>query len=83
MPTALFIAFWLHGTAGFEAKKMIVSCLIRRAEVCRDYKLHIDFKIVLNQFFIKIDIVTMAAQNKSPLLFRSGLLFCVPYGWWR
>lgn len=33
-----------------EAKKMIVNCLIKRVEVYRDYKLHIDFNIDLEQF---------------------------------
>ena len=29
---------------------MIVNCLIKRGEVCRDYKLRIDFNIDLEQF---------------------------------
>ena len=29
---------------------MIVNCLIKRVEVCRDYKLRIDFNIDLEQF---------------------------------
>ena len=29
---------------------MIVNCLIKRIEVYRDYKLHIDFNIDLEQF---------------------------------
>ncbi len=36
----------MYDTASFEAKKMIVNCLISRVEVCRDYKLHVDFNIV-------------------------------------
>ena len=44
-----------------EAKKMIVSCLIKRVEVYRDYKLHIDFNIDFAQFCEGLDIVTIAA----------------------
>ena len=32
----------MHDTASIEAKKMIVNCLIKRVDVYRDYKLHID-----------------------------------------
>ena len=35
----------MYDSASLEAKKMIVNCLIKRVEVCRDYKLHIDFNI--------------------------------------
>ena len=48
-------------TATIEAKKMIVSCLIKRVEVYRDYKLHIDFNIDFTQFCEGLDIVTIAA----------------------
>lgn len=47
----------MYDTASFEAKKMIVNCLIKRVEVHRDYKLHID----LEQFSLGMDIVTIAA----------------------
>lgn len=40
---------------------MIVNCLIKRVEVYRDYKLHIDFNIDLEQFSFGKDIVTIAA----------------------
>lgn len=51
----------MYDTASFEAKKMIVNCLIRRVEVYRDYKLHIDFNIDLEQFSLGMDIITIAA----------------------
>lgn len=51
----------MYDTASIEAKKMIVSCLIKRVEVYRDYKLHIDFNIDFAQFCEGLDIVTIAA----------------------
>jgi chromosome segregation ATPase len=42
----------MYDTASFEAKKMIVNCLIKRVEVYRGYRLHIDFNIDLEQFNI-------------------------------
>ena len=51
----------MYDTASFEAKKMIFNCLIKRVEVYRDYKLHIDFNIDLEQFSLGMDIVTVAA----------------------
>lgn len=51
----------MYGTANFEAKKMIVNCLINRVEVYRDYKLHIDFNIDLEQFGLGMDIPATAA----------------------
>ncbi len=51
----------LYDTASIEAKKMIVGCLISRVEVYRDYKLHIDFNIDLEQFSVGMDIVEIAA----------------------
>ena len=51
----------MYDTASMEAKKMIVNCLIRRVEVYRDYKLHIDFNIDFEQFSAGLDIVTIAA----------------------
>lgn len=36
-------------TARLEAKKMIVNCLIKRIEVYRAYKLHIDVNIDFEQ----------------------------------
>ena len=51
----------MYDTASMEAKKMIVNCLIKRVEVYRDYKLHIDFNIDFEQFSFGMDIVTIAA----------------------
>ena len=51
----------MYDTASMEAKKMIVNCLIKRVEVYRDYKLHIDFNIDFEQFTGGLDIVTIAA----------------------
>ncbi len=51
----------LYDTASLEAKKMIVNCLIRRVEVYRNYKLHIDFNIDFAQFSLGLDIVEIAA----------------------
>ncbi|WP_196059079.1 recombinase family protein [Flavonifractor plautii] len=51
----------MYDTASFEAKKMIVNCLIGRVEVYRDYKLHIDFNIDFDQFSLGLDILTIAA----------------------
>ena len=51
----------MYDTASIEAKKMIVNCLIKRVEVYRDYKLHIDFNIDFEQFSMGLDIVWIAA----------------------
>ena len=51
----------MYDTASMEAKKMIVNCLIKRVDVYRDYKLHIDFNIDFAQFSLGLDIVTIAA----------------------
>ena len=53
----------MYDTASIEAKKMIVSCLIKRVEVYRDYKLHIDFNIdftVVSTFFRKFSLQSLA-----------------------
>lgn len=46
----------LYDHATFEAKKMIVNCMIRRVEVFRDYKLNVEFNFDLNQFLHGLDI---------------------------
>ena len=51
----------MYDSASLEAKKMIVNCLIKRVEVYRDYKLHIDFNIDFEQFSLGLDIITIAA----------------------
>ena len=40
---------------------MIVNCLIKRVDVYRDYKLHIDFNIDFEQFSMGMDIISIAA----------------------
>ncbi|MBQ8503892.1 MAG: recombinase family protein, partial [Clostridia bacterium] len=45
----------LYDDASFEKKKMIVNCLINRVEVCRGYKLKIDFNFDFAQFLNGID----------------------------
>ena len=45
----------LYDEASFEKKKMIVSCLIKRVEVCRGYKLKVEFNIDFEQFMVGID----------------------------
>ena len=51
----------MYDTASIEAKKMVVNCLIKRVDVYRDYKLHIDFNIDFEQFSMGLDIVWIAA----------------------
>ncbi len=51
----------MYDSASLAAKKMIVNCLIRRVEVYRDYKLHIDFNIDFEQFSLGLDMITVAA----------------------
>lgn len=51
----------MYDAASMEAKKMIVNCLIKRGEVYRDYKLHVDFNIDFEQFSLGMDIITIAA----------------------
>jgi len=51
----------MYDTASLEAKKMIVNCLIKRIEVFRDYKLHIDFNIDFEQFSLGLDMEALVA----------------------
>ena len=51
----------LYDTASIEAKKMIVSSLIRRVDVYRGYKLHIEFTIDFEQFCRGLDFEALAA----------------------
>lgn len=46
----------MYETAGIEVKRMIVGYLIKRVEVYRGYKLHIEFNIDFEQFQNGIDI---------------------------
>ena len=50
----------MYEQANLEAKKMIVSYLIKRVEVYRDYKLHIVFNIDLEQFSLGADVMVAA-----------------------
>jgi len=45
----------LYNSASFEAKKMIVNCLISRVEVSRGYAITISFNFNLAQFFEGLD----------------------------
>ena len=56
----------LYDTASIEAKKMIVSSLIRRVDVYRGYKLHIEFTIDFEQFCRGLDFEAVAEQTKRP-----------------
>ena len=51
----------LYETASFEKKKMIVNCLIRRVDVFRGYKLHIDFNFDYQQFLEGLDSIEALA----------------------
>ena len=51
----------MYDSASIEAKKMIVSGLIRHVEVYRDYRLHIDFNIAFEQFSAGLDISAITA----------------------
>ena len=51
----------MYDSASMESKKMIVNCLIKRVDVYRDYKLHIDFNIDFEQFSAGLDISAIAA----------------------
>ena len=44
-----------YDSASFEAKKMIVSQLIRRVEVYRGYQIHVDFNFDLAQYLENSD----------------------------
>jgi len=45
----------LYDGASIETKKMIVNCLIKRIDVYRDYRVHIDFNIDFDQFQFGLD----------------------------
>lgn len=51
----------MYDTASIEAKRMIVGHLIKRVDVYRGYKLHIEFNIDFEQFQNGIDISEQAA----------------------
>ena len=45
----------LYDGASIETKKMIVNCLIKRIDVYRGYRVHIDFNIDFDQFQFGLD----------------------------
>lgn len=51
----------MYDSASVESKKMIVGCLIRRVDVYRGYRVHIDFNIDFKQFSLGLDIAEIAA----------------------
>lgn len=51
----------MYDTASLEAKKMIVNCLIKRVEVYRDYKVHVEFNIDYQQFCSGAELVETVA----------------------
>lgn len=51
----------MYETASLEAKRMIVSYLIKRVDVYRGYKVHIEFNIDFDQFQNGIDISEQVA----------------------
>ena len=46
----------MYDAANQETKKMIASYLIKRVDVYRNYKLHIDFNIDFEQFCSGLDV---------------------------
>ncbi len=46
----------LYELAAIETKKMIVNALIRRIDVYRGYRVHIDFNIDFDQFRYGLDL---------------------------
>ena len=51
----------LYDTASVESKKMIIHCLIRRIDVYRGYRIHVEFNMDLEQFQLGLDMETFAA----------------------
>lgn len=48
---------YVYDTASMETKKMIVSQLLERIEVCRDYKLKIRLTLTVEQFLQGLEVV--------------------------
>lgn len=71
----------MYDTASMEARKMIVNCLIKRVEVYRDYKLHIDFNIDFEQF--SLDWTWTGLRHKKPRSFSETRKKLFPLNWWR
>lgn len=51
----------MYDTASMDAKRMIVNCLIKRVDVYRDYKIHVEFAIGLEQFNCGLDQILIPA----------------------
>ncbi len=56
----------LYDGASIETKKMIVNCLIKRIDVYRDYRVHIDFNIDFDQFQFGLDCRRGQEAGKRP-----------------
>ena len=57
----------LYEEANIETKKIIASCLIKRIDVYRGYRLHIDFNIDFAQFKLGLDCITGQEVEKKPV----------------
>ena len=56
----------LYDGASIETKKMIVNCLIKRIDVYRDYRVHIDFNIDFDQFQFGLDCRREEEAGRKP-----------------
>ena len=56
----------LYDGASIETKKMIVNCLIKRIDVYRDYRIHIDWGIDFDQFQFGLDCRREQEAGKKP-----------------
>ncbi len=54
----------LYDSTTHEAKKMIVNKMIKRIEVCRDYKLRVEFNFDIQQFMHGLDCVGEVVEFK-------------------
>lgn len=71
----------LYQSASIEAKKMIVNYLIKRIDVYRGYRVHIDFNIDFEQFKYGLDLHWMPAKthkSNNPFSKENGLLSHLP-----
>lgn len=60
----------MYECAEFETKKMIISILIERIEVSRDYQVKVTFNVTLEQFLEMLAPTTVAinAQEKTAII---------------
>ena len=70
----------LYDGASIETKKMIVNCLIKRIDVYRDYRVHIDWGIDFDQFQFGLDLKKqkLPDMTNDPFLNRNGPPFQSP-----